>query len=230
MKKTNQKLRVFTLIELLVVVAIIGVLVSILLPTLQRVRLATKGNQCLINLRHLGEALQFYAADFNDNLPPFNQGPVGPPGVDYVWSLVLVNGGYIRVESPSALVCPVCHPIPNVDPTTHRDHNRSYIYNDWKAIDGLPGALKISALGGNSSNMVLITEWPGINAFWLPAGQPNQGVWWNAGWGIVLSYSSGSQQVRYLTPAHDDRCGVLFGDFHAAMVPADAGYRLQWVP
>ncbi len=227
MGKLNSRLRGFTLIELLVVVAIMAVLISLLLPAVGRAKLAAKGNQCLINLRNLGAALQFYASDYHDNLPPYNQGPVGPPGVDYVWSFVLVNGSYIRVETPSVLVCPVCHPFPNVDPNNHRDHNRSYIYNDWKYLDGLPSVLKISELGGN---MVLITEWPGASAFWLPAGQPNNGIWWNSGWGLVLSYMSGSQRIRYLTPAHDDRCGVLFGDFHAEMVPADAGSRLQWIP
>jgi prepilin-type N-terminal cleavage/methylation domain-containing protein len=229
MKRTNKRRNGFTLIELLVVVAIMAVLISLLLPAVGRAKLAAKGNQCLINLRNLGAALQYYATDYHDNLPPFNQGPVGPPGVDYVWSFVLVNGGYIRVETPSILVCPVCHPIPNIDTNNHRDHNRSYIYNDWKYLEtGQIGVLKIGELGGN---MVLITEWPGANGFWLPAGQPNYGVWWNSGWGIVPSFlDSSNRRIRYLIPSHEDRCGVLFGDFHAEMVPADAGSRLQWVP
>jgi len=220
---SNQKLSGFTLIELLVVVAIIAVLISLLLPALAQVKFAAKQNECVRNLRHIGEMLMFYANDYSDNLPPYNQDPPITPDVDNCWSYALVAGGYARAEVPSEFVCPVCHPIPNVDPTTRRDHNRSYIYNDWKYIDDPTvrnTTLKISEFGGNASGMVLVTEWPGENAYWLPAGSPNRGIWWKAGCGLVLSHVSDGQTIRYLTPAHNNKTGVLFGDMHAEMVPA----------
>jgi len=61
--------RAFTLIELLVVVAIIGLLISIILPGLGRAKENARRAVCLSNLRHLGQAFQQYLHKYNDNLP-----------------------------------------------------------------------------------------------------------------------------------------------------------------
>jgi len=59
----------FTLIELLVVVAIIGLLVSILLPSLAEARAQAKLTACLANLHDLGVALHTYAHDYDPYFP-----------------------------------------------------------------------------------------------------------------------------------------------------------------
>lgn len=66
MRTAFPRRRGFTLIELLVVVAIIAVLISILLPALQRAREQGKIAVCLANLRSIGQAACTYQLETED--------------------------------------------------------------------------------------------------------------------------------------------------------------------
>lgn len=59
----------FTLIELLVVVAIIGVLISILLPALVRCREQARSAVCMSNLRQVGVGIYNYWTTWNGRVP-----------------------------------------------------------------------------------------------------------------------------------------------------------------
>ena len=53
----------FTLIELLVVISIIGILTSMLLPSLHKARDAVKTSVCLSNTKQVGVALIIHSGD-----------------------------------------------------------------------------------------------------------------------------------------------------------------------
>lgn len=95
-----QRVRGFTLIELLVVISVIAILTSLLIPAITLARGAARSAGCASNLRQLGIALQLYADDWEDRLPPNNL-TVGT-GSDRRWSMALAE--YVASEVPLAFV------------------------------------------------------------------------------------------------------------------------------
>lgn len=64
------RVKAFTLIELLVVIAILSLLVSILLPSLQKAKDLARATICLTNLRSIGSGAAMYASEFDGYHPP----------------------------------------------------------------------------------------------------------------------------------------------------------------
>ena len=103
----------FTLVELLIVIAIIGILVSLLLPSLQRSRQKAHIAVCMSNQAQLFRGLTQFAQKNNNNLPPTKSnagewlnmsGKKNPNGIGYLVRDKLID--------PQVLYCPTwTHPV-----------------------------------------------------------------------------------------------------------------------
>lgn len=94
----------FTLVELLVVIGIIALLISILLPALNKAREAANTIKCSSNLRSIGQGIANYLANYNSAFPASNF---------YVG--LTISGGPYGVQTPAT-------------PTSGYVHWSSYLY------------------------------------------------------------------------------------------------------
>lgn len=70
---TTRASAAFTLTELLTVIAIIGVLATIIIPVVGKVRQTSRQSVCASNLRQVGIAMNSYLADHREALPGYEK-------------------------------------------------------------------------------------------------------------------------------------------------------------
>lgn len=122
--------RGFTLIELLVVIAIIALLMSILMPSLQRVRNQARAVTCRSNLRQWSLYFFLYT---DDNNGYFHRGWNEGPDFDYSW-MVALRPYYL--DNQKICFCPTA--------TKPRDEGGTATFGAWRNTLGEVGSYGIN--------------------------------------------------------------------------------------
>ncbi|MBI1367028.1 MAG: prepilin-type N-terminal cleavage/methylation domain-containing protein [Planctomycetes bacterium] len=172
----RRELGAFTLIELLVVVAIIGLLVSILLPSLAAAREQAKILVCATNLRTMLQATALYAQDNKDHAPLHGSDPYimisgnGPYPSPPYWDARLVQYTGTKTYNPKLFSCPTVRAYwQKNDSATVRTYRMNLTVGGWdKATNTNKDEPTLSSFKFPGRTLVYTEDWSAwtYNTIW----------------------------------------------------------------
>ncbi len=236
----SDKRSAFTLIELLVVISIIALLLSILMPSLGKVRKQAKKTVCLANMHQWGLIVNLYANDNDDKFVP----PISA-GYDKYWMSALRE----YYNNPKIRVCPSARGFQYYEDGTPNPAVMSSVANygpfyrasgTYWAEDGDYGSY---AVNGYAHDTDLPNQWRNLNqknsnnipvfidSWWVtvyPLAYEVPPPWYPFKWNDMDVL--GSSMARICIDRHMQTVGCLFMDASSRSVDLKELWTLKWAP
>lgn len=207
--------RAFTLIELLIAVLIVGVLLALLFPVMNRARGVAKNTGCVNNLRQLGAVMTLYAGDHGGVFPQNER----DDEAGYCWDVQIRD--YVGITSDvganaaasgqgsNILHCPAGKLY-----TKYKGISRGYAYNLYvaKPVWGMGRPTSVP----DRSRLWLLMEIY-ISSTWSPSYEESEHYYGGAGYSNCEEVSRTTVWTTVkpgLVYRHDSRMNILFADGH----------------
>jgi prepilin-type N-terminal cleavage/methylation domain-containing protein len=101
MDMCRKKIRGFTLIEIMIVIGIMVVLMSVLVPSLQRARSQAKLAVCIETIKNTATAIETYSVERKNEVPPNNLSALVPEYLKVVPTEQICNKPYDYEVAPA---------------------------------------------------------------------------------------------------------------------------------
>lgn len=171
--------RAFTLIELLVTIAVIALLITIMLPALNKARGSARRTVCANQLRQVGVGLRLYLNESNDRLPYVSYMPsIGPLPLRGTRVIPIATVLKNFVTDPGAFRCPDdiaddARAAPNAGQTYFESEQSSYEFRvqlNGMTLDQVAARFKERFDENVAENLIWLMR--DYNNFHGPSGKP----------------------------------------------------------